>query len=234
MCDVSKKSKFYRCSRHRVDFVRVFCRTYRVKKKTIVRIIRGLLMCSSSYNSYKQAPTMTMTNNCSGGGQLTYQGGQNWFASSGYYHNPATHPAYYHATPMQQHQMFSIMQAENAAAVAATGQNSPSQPSDSNILSWSASHHNYHHHHHQQHQNFGEAMNATSDWLHNQALVNTGSGTQTSHTSEYSPDDSDISPSPASNRATSPAYTPTLHDTIYHYDWMKKTSLQADQPSPGK
>lgn len=50
---------------------------------------------------------------------------------------------------------------------------------------------------------------------------------------EYSTaDDSDVTPSPASNRAISPSYNMPARGRS-PYEWMKKTSFQSE-PSPGK
>lgn len=145
-------------------------------------------MCS--YNDFKQSSTVAMNSNPS---QFSHTG--NWLGtSSAYYSNPHS---YYHPSPIQQHQMLSIMQ-ENVQNTA-----------DPNLISWS--HHNYH-----QHQNF--------EWM---PPFPVGSQSQIS---EYSADDSDISPSPTSNRTISPSYIQRKSP----YDWMKKTtSFHHSEPSPG-
>lgn len=79
---------------------------------------------------------------------------------------------------------------------------------DPNLIPWSHNHH--------QHQNF--------DWMPQL------SGSQC-QMSEYSADDSDISPSPTSNRTISPSYMQQIRGKS-PYEWMKKTSFQSE-PSPG-
>lgn len=143
---------------------------------------------SSMFAGHGQAPTMAVNSSS----QFPHTG--NWFGSSGYYHNAHS---YYHPSPIQQHQMLSIMQ-ENAAQNAA----------DPNLIPWSHNHH--------QHQNF--------DWMPQL----TGSQCQMS---EYSAEDSDISPSPTSNRTISPSYMQPIRGKS-PYEWMKKTSFQSE-PSPG-
>lgn len=78
---------------------------------------------------------------------------------------------------------------------------------DPNLIPWQ---HNY------QHQNL--------DWMP------PFSGSHQCHLSEYSAEDS---PSPASNRTTSPSYNMQTR-TKSPYDWIKRTSFQSsEQPSPG-
>ncbi|XKL64791.1 hypothetical protein PGB90_004877 [Kerria lacca] len=81
---------------------------------------------------------------------------------------------------------------------------------DPNLISWP---HNYH----SQHQNL--------DW------APPFPGTQ-GQVSEYSADDSDISPSPTSNRTVSPSYVQQRVKSPY--EWMKRTSFQSDPCPVGK
>lgn len=164
-------------------------------------------MCS--YSDYKHQGHHPMAYGQPGSQFGHHQGGHNWFGQSYYAAAaaaaaPPPHHSYCHGAAA------AGVPQHHHQIVPVAAANGPPEP-------WP------HQHHHQPY----------ADWMHaiHQAPCQLSGGGGS--VGDYSTaEDSDVTPSPASNRTVSPAYNVPARGRS-PYEWMKKSSFQSE-PSPGK